>query len=139
MTPTTLCPNCNHPNDKHAFDIVVTPRANPCEISCLICFDIETKRQAHIPRSDTPKVEINDPLLKLPGAQQLLQKCNIEEQRVISTLFASKEKAFTSKSLKIWLGNQLKNISFSKLNKLGLVKKTKEGYQADQTLGGAMK
>lgn len=58
---------------------------------------------------------------------------------MIATLFSSKEKAFTSKSLKIWLGNRLKNTKFSKLIKLGLVKETKDGYQADHTLGGAFK
>lgn len=100
-----------------------------------------TKSQAHIPRMETkvPKVEINDPLLKLPGAVQLLQKCNSEEQRVISTLFSNKEKSFTSKTLIIWLGNQLKHVSYSKLTKLGLIKKTADGYQADITLGGAFK
>jgi len=39
-----LCPNCVHPKNKHAFDIVVTDRKNPCELSCMICFDMVTKR-----------------------------------------------------------------------------------------------
>ncbi len=39
-----LCPKCNHPKNKHAFDIVITERKNPCELSCLVCFDEETER-----------------------------------------------------------------------------------------------
>jgi len=44
MTDSTLCSNCNHPKDKHAFDVVISDRKNPCELSCMICFDLETER-----------------------------------------------------------------------------------------------
>ena len=44
ITIDQLCINCNHPKDKHAFDIVVTDRKNPCELSCMVCFDEETQR-----------------------------------------------------------------------------------------------
>jgi len=43
-TKDELCNNCNHPKDKHAFDIVVSDRKNPCELSCMVCFDLETQR-----------------------------------------------------------------------------------------------
>ena len=41
---TEYCSNCKHEKSKHAFDIVVTQRENPCELSCLVCFDLETER-----------------------------------------------------------------------------------------------
>jgi len=44
MTSLKECSFCGHPEDKHAFDIVVTDRKNPCELSCMICFDLETER-----------------------------------------------------------------------------------------------
>jgi len=46
--PLTLqdeCKVCNHPKDKHAFDIYPQKNPNkPCELSCMICFDEETER-----------------------------------------------------------------------------------------------
>lgn len=44
LTSQDNCNQCGHPKDKHAFDIVVTDRKNPCELSCMICFDLETQR-----------------------------------------------------------------------------------------------
>ena len=44
MTNKYLCPNCNHPKDKHAFDIVITDRKNPCQLSCMVCFDLDTQK-----------------------------------------------------------------------------------------------
>lgn len=44
ITKQQLCSSCGHPEDKHAFDIVVTDRKNPCELSCMVCFDEETQR-----------------------------------------------------------------------------------------------
>ena len=50
LTENNICSNCNHPKDKHAFDMVVTDRKNPCELSCTICFDLETERLKRIER-----------------------------------------------------------------------------------------
>lgn len=61
------------------------------------------------------------------------------EEKESIELKISRVKSFTSKTLIIWLGNQLKHVSYSKLTKLGLIKKTADGYQADITLGGAFK
>ena len=44
QSDNNLCPDCTHPKDKHAFDIVVTDRKNPCQLSCIICFDMETEK-----------------------------------------------------------------------------------------------
>lgn len=42
---TELCTICNHPKDKHAFDIYPQKNKNkPCELSCTICFNEETER-----------------------------------------------------------------------------------------------
>ena len=39
------CEKCNHPCEKHAFDVYPMKNPNkPCELSCMICFDEETDR-----------------------------------------------------------------------------------------------
>ena len=40
----SLCSICNHPQDKHAFHVVITAKKNPCALSCIICFDLETAK-----------------------------------------------------------------------------------------------
>jgi len=44
MINELLCPACNHPKDKHAFDIAPPAGNNPCGLSCMICFELETQR-----------------------------------------------------------------------------------------------
>ncbi len=44
MTPELECPVCNHPKAKHAFDIAPPAGNNPCGLSCMVCFDLETQR-----------------------------------------------------------------------------------------------
>jgi len=42
---TGTCGRCNHPYEKHAFDVYPMKNPNkPCELSCMICFDEETQR-----------------------------------------------------------------------------------------------
>lgn len=92
-----------------------------------------------VERADkAPKFEITDPLLKLPGAKKMLVQCNGEELRAVNCLFTNKDKVFTSKAVRFWVGAPLKNVSYSKLCNLGFVKKVKDGYQADVTLGGVI-
>ena len=39
------CEHCGHPGSKHAFDIYsMRDGPNPCQVSCMICFDNETER-----------------------------------------------------------------------------------------------
>ena len=40
----SLCSLCNHSQSKHAFDIVANNKINPCALSCMICYDLETKK-----------------------------------------------------------------------------------------------
>jgi len=45
MTNNLICNTCQHPQDKHAFDIYPKKNPNkPCELSCTICFEEETQR-----------------------------------------------------------------------------------------------
>lgn len=85
-------------------------------------------------------VTFSDPLLNLPGAQKLLAKCNIEQKKVINALFLQKDRAFSGKALALLLGydGKLRHTNFPQIIKLGFIKKTDGGYQADPTLGGAM-
>ena len=44
MPNDNLCEFCNHPKDKHAFDVVVSRKIH-CKVSCVVCFDLETKKE----------------------------------------------------------------------------------------------
>ena len=48
MPNDNLCEFCNHPKDKHAFDIVVSDRKIHCEVSCVVCFDSERLKRRKI-------------------------------------------------------------------------------------------
>lgn len=86
------------------------------------------------------QIELDDPFLKLPGVQKLLLKCNKSEIGTLQILYKEKDKSFTSKALGILLGVIPRgSIDFGKLLKMGIIKKADGGYQADPTLGGAMK
>lgn len=88
-----------------------------------------------------PSVELDDPFLRLPGVQKLLEKCNTSELRTIQILYREKDKPFTSTAIGMLLGitSPRGSINFSKILKMGLIKKVEGGkYQADPTLGGAM-
>lgn len=86
------------------------------------------------------QIDFDDPFLKLPGVQKLLTKCSKGEIGVIQILYKEKEKTFTTKALAMLLGyGYARNMAnFSKMVKMGLIKKVEDKYQADPTLGGAM-
>ena len=95
----------------------------------------------HSVQKQKPQVELDDPFLRLPGVQKLLEKCNTSELRTIQILYREKDKAFTSTAIGMLLGitSPRGSINFSKILKMGLIKKVDDGkYQADPTLGGAM-
>jgi hypothetical protein len=88
-----------------------------------------------------PQIELDDPFLRLPGVQKLLDKCNTSELRTIQILYREKDKPFTSTAIGMLLGitSPRGPINFSKILKMGLIKKVESNkYQADPTLGGAM-
>lgn len=85
------------------------------------------------------QIELDDPFLKLPGVQKLLKECSKSELDLLQILYKEKDKPFAAKAIGMLLGVEPRGvINFSKLLKMGLIKKVGKKYQADPTLGGAM-